>query len=139
MPLVTDADGQDAEFLWLASSRVASQTVWAEFKGRLLLLRRGRWPSRGPPSTPRARRGGRLEGPAGESDPIAMAGQFYGSGSVFFLGSGETWRLRGIDDATYERFVTQLARHVSQGRLLPRFSAGAAARGRATAMPWARA
>jgi hypothetical protein len=47
-----------------------------------------------------------------------MAGQFYGSGSVFFLGSGETWRLRGIDDATYERFVTQLVRHVSQGRLL---------------------
>jgi uncharacterized membrane protein YfcA len=49
---------------------------------------------------------------------IAMAGQFYGSGSVFYLGSGETWRLRGIDDAVFERLTTQIVRHVSQGRLL---------------------
>jgi hypothetical protein len=34
------------------------------------------------------------------------------------MGSGETWRLRSLDDALHERFVTQLVRHVSQGRLL---------------------
>jgi len=49
---------------------------------------------------------------------IYMAGQFYGSGNVLFLGSGETWRLRRIDDAVFERLTTQLVRHVSQGRLL---------------------
>ena len=28
------------------------------------------------------------------------------------------WRLRSLDDSLYERFATQLVRHVSQGRLL---------------------
>jgi hypothetical protein len=116
MPLGLTTDGQDAEFLWLASSRVASQTVWAEFKGFYSCF--GASVAKpGATVYGRARAAG-VEGPASESLPIAMAGQFYGSGSVFFLGSGETWRLRGIDDATYERFVTQLVRHVSQGRLL---------------------
>lgn len=116
MPLGLTTDGQDAEFLWLASSRVASQTVWAEFKGVYSCF--GASVAK-PGATVYARaRAAGVEGPASESLPIAMAGQFYGSGSVFFLGSGETWRLRGIDDATYERFVTQLVRHVSQGRLL---------------------
>ncbi|MFY8220732.1 MAG: hypothetical protein ACOVJ6_02350 [Pirellulales bacterium] len=116
MPLGLTTDGQDAEFLWLASSRVASQTVWAEFKGVYSCF--GASVAK-PGATVYARaRAAGVEGPARDSHPIAMAGQFYGSGSVFFLGSGETWRLRGIDDATYERFVTQLVRHVSQGRLL---------------------
>ncbi len=116
MPLALTSDGQDAEFLWLAASRVASETVWAEFKGVYSCF--GAAVAK-PGATVYARaRATGIEGPVGESSPIAMAGQFYGSGSVFFLGSGETWRLRGIDDATYERFVTQLARHVSQGRLL---------------------
>ncbi|MEI6240846.1 MAG: hypothetical protein WCR51_10680 [Planctomycetia bacterium] len=116
MSLALTPDGQDAEFLWLASSRVASQTVWAEFKGVYSCF--GASVAK-PGATVYARaRASGAEGPAGDSSPIAMAGQFYGSGSVFFLGSGEMWRLRGIDDATYERFATQLARHVSQGRLL---------------------
>ncbi|MFM8379804.1 MAG: hypothetical protein ACKOB1_10830, partial [Planctomycetia bacterium] len=33
MPLVFTPDGQDAEFLWLASSRAASESLWSEFKG----------------------------------------------------------------------------------------------------------
>ena len=116
MPLGLTTDGQDAEFLWLASSRVTSQTVWAEFKGVYSCF--GAAVAK-PGATVYARaRASGLEGPASDAHPIAMAGQLYGSGSVFFLGSGETWRLRGIDDATYERFVTQLVRHVSQGRLL---------------------
>jgi hypothetical protein len=116
MPLGLTTDGQDAEFLWLASSRVASQTVWAEFKGVYSCF--GAAVAK-PGATVYARaRASGVEGLGGDSNPIAMAGQLYGSGSVFFLGSGEAWRLRGIDDATYERFVTQLVRHVSQGRLL---------------------
>ena len=115
MPLVFTPDGRDAEFLWLASSRVASEALWSEFKGFY-----GCSPATAakPGATVFARARAAAEGPPGDSSPIALAGQFYGSGTVFFLGSGETWRLRGIDDAAYERFTTQLVRHVSQGRLL---------------------
>ena len=47
-----------------------------------------------------------------------MAGQFYGTGRVFYLGSGEMWRLRAMSDSYFEQFYTKLVRHVSQGRLL---------------------
>ena len=50
--------------------------------------------------------------------PVYLAGQFYGSGRVFYLGSGEMWRLRAVDPAYFEQFYTKLIRHVSQGRLL---------------------
>jgi hypothetical protein len=115
MPLVFSRDGLDAEFLWLASSRIASQTVWSEFKGVFSCF-----DSAGPkPGATVYARAARLGGAAApESKPIYFAGQFYGSGNVFFMGSGEMWRLRSLDDSLYERFATQLVRHVSQGRLL---------------------
>jgi hypothetical protein len=53
-----------------------------------------------------------------------MAGQFYGSGRVFYLGSGEMWRLRAVDEAYFEQFYTKLIRHVTQGRLLRGSSRG---------------
>lgn len=116
MPLAFTPDGQDAEFLWLASSRAASESLWSEFKGFYACC--GATAAK-PGATVYARaRASAADGMGVESNPIALAGQFYGSGSVFFLGSGETWRLRGIDDAAYERFATQIVRHVSQGRLL---------------------
>jgi len=123
MPLAFSADGQDAEFLWLGASRIASQTIWSEFEGVYSCFNAS---VAKPGATVYARavgRGGaagqsREAGPLSETDAIAMAGQFYGSGSVFYLGSGETWRLRGIDDAVFERLTTQIVRHVSQGRLL---------------------
>ncbi|NBT12771.1 MAG: VWA domain-containing protein [Planctomycetia bacterium] len=118
MPLAFTTDGQDAEFLWLAASRVASQTVWSEFKGVFACFPAA---AGKPGATVYARArtaGGEGSVGAGEANPAYMVGQFYGSGSVFYLGSGEMWRLRGIDDAAYERYATQLLRHVSQGRLL---------------------
>jgi len=115
MPLVFSRDGLDAEFLWLAASRVASQTVWSEFKGVYSCFAASA-PKPGATVYARAVRP-TAAGPA-DSHPIAMAGQFYGSGNVFYLGSGEMWRLRSLDDALHERFTTQLVRHVSQGRLL---------------------
>ena len=116
MPLVFTPDGRDAEFLWLASSRAASEALWSEFKG---FYSCSPATAAKPGATVYARaRAVAADGPTGDSSPIALAGQFYGSGSVLFLGSGETWRLRGIDDAAYERFTTQVVRHVSQGRLL---------------------
>jgi hypothetical protein len=119
MPLVFSRDGQEAEFLWLGASRISSQTVWSEFAGVYSCFDTG-------VAKPGATVYARVEPPGAvrlgtaRSDDglIYMAGQFYGSGNVFFLGSGETWRLRGIDDAVFERLTTQLVRHVSQGRLL---------------------
>ena len=57
-------------------------------------------------------------GGQGGQQPVYLAGQFYGSGSVFYLGSGEMWRLRAVDDTYFDQFYTKLIRHVSQGRLL---------------------
>jgi hypothetical protein len=122
MPLVFTRDGQEAEFLWLGASRVSSQTVWSEFAGVYSCFDTS-------VAKPGATVFARVEPPgvtrlaapgigADAAGIIYMAGQFYGSGNVFFLGSGETWRLRGIDDAVFERLTTQLVRHVSQGRLL---------------------
>ncbi|MEM9366607.1 MAG: vWA domain-containing protein [Planctomycetota bacterium] len=54
----------------------------------------------------------------GGSLPIFMASQFYGAGRVFFLASGEMWRLRSSGDAYFNRFYTKLLRWVSEGRLL---------------------
>lgn len=115
MPLAFSRDGQDAEFLWLAGSRIASQTVWSEFPGVYSCFD-------ATVAKPGATVFARPERSAGaglvDTAPIYMAGQFYGSGSIFYLGSGELWRLREIEDAVYERIATQLVRHVSQGRLL---------------------
>jgi hypothetical protein len=119
MPLQFTRDGTEAEFLWLAGSRIASQTVWSEFKGIFscfdaTVAKPGAtvYARVAPPGSPAV-------GPSAEArGPISMAGQFYGSGSVFYLGSGETWRLRSLEDALFERLTTQLVRHVSQGRLL---------------------
>jgi hypothetical protein len=115
MPLIFSRDGLDAEFLWLASSRIASQTIWSEFKGVFSCFDSA-GPKPGATVYARTARPGVAAPP--DSNPIFFAGQFYGSGNVFFLGSGEMWRLRSIDDSLHERLVTQLVRHVSQGRLL---------------------
>ncbi len=53
-----------------------------------------------------------------------MAGQFYGSGRTFYLGSGELWRLRRQDTGYFDQFCTRLIRHVSQGRLLRQSARG---------------
>lgn len=115
LPLVFSRDGQEAEFLWLGSSRIASQTVWSDFKGVFSCFDTT---TAKPGATVYARASRPGSVGAINAEPIYFAGQFYGSGNVFFLGSGETWRLRALDDSLFERLSTQLVRHVSQGRLL---------------------
>ena len=111
-PLVFTREGRDAEFLWLAASRVANQTVWAEFPGVFACHETGG-------AKPGATVYAHLDRPgAADPRPVYIAGQFYGSGSVLYVGSGELWRLRAVDEAAYERLAAQLVRHVSQGRLL---------------------
>ena len=107
MTLDFTADGLDAECLWLGDSRLASQTLWGEFPGVYSCYDAdGAKP--GGTVYARARRSGSLLG-GGDQNPIFLAGQFYGSGTVFSLGSGELWRLRAVDIAAFERLTTQLA------------------------------
>jgi hypothetical protein len=111
-PLTFTRDGAEAEFLWLAGSRAASEAVWREFPGVYACF-----PADGVKAGAtvyaRAAAGGR-----GGRESVFLAGQFYGSGIVLLVGSGELWRLRAIEDAAYERLAAQLLRHVSQGRLM---------------------
>jgi len=119
-PLEFTREGVEADFLWLADTATASRQAWAEFSGVYSFC-----PVRGPKpgaavyagfSDPRAAQGDR--------PPVYFAGQFYGAGSVFYMGSGEMWRLRAVDDAYFGQFYTKLIRHVSQGRLLRGSSRG---------------
>jgi hypothetical protein len=113
-PIEFTREGLEAEFLWIADSGVRSQQIWAEFPGVY-----SSYSVRGPKSgaTVYARFSDPAAAGAG-GEPVYMAEQFYGSGRVFYLGSGEMWRLRALEDAYFEQFYTKLVRHVSQGRLL---------------------
>jgi hypothetical protein len=109
--LVLTRDGSEAEFLRLAGTAAASAAVWEEFPGVYSC-----YPAVG--VKPGATVYARLAPRPGEEGPAYLAGQFYGSGSVLAVGSGEFWRLRSLGDEAYERLVAQLVRHVAQGRLM---------------------
>lgn len=119
-PLEFTREGREAEFLWLADTEAENERAWAAFPGVYACQ-----PVRGPKagatvyayySDPRA-------APTGQR-PVYFAGQFYGSGRVFYMGSSELWRLRRHDEGYFERLYTRLIRHVSQGRLLRQSSRG---------------
>ncbi len=113
-PLEFTRAGVEAEFLWLADSGPASQAAWAAFPGVY-----GYYGVHGakPGATVYARYSDPEVAGGGEL-PVYLAGHFYGAGQVFYLGSGEMWRLRAIEESYFEQFYTKLIRHVSQGRLL---------------------
>lgn len=113
-PLEFTREGLEAEFLWLGDSASASQLAWATFPGVY-----GYYSVRG--AKPGATVYARYSDPraaAGGEQPVYWAGQFYGSGRTFYLGSGEMWRLRAVNPDYFDEFYTKLLRHVSQGRLL---------------------
>jgi hypothetical protein len=111
-PLVFTRDGAEAVVLGLAGSRAASEAVWREFPGVYACFPADAVKA-GATVYARAAAGG-----GGSRESVFLAGQFYGSGIVVSVGSGELWRLRAIADAAYERLAAQLVRHVSQGRLM---------------------
>lgn len=119
-PLDFTREGQDSDFLWLADTATANREAWASFPGVYsCCLVRG--PKPGATvyawfSDPRSVQSG--------NQPVYFAGQFYGSGNVFYMGSGEMWRLRSKDETYFDQFYTKLIRHVSQGRLLRGSSRG---------------
>jgi hypothetical protein len=99
-------------FLWLADTEPASRRYWDEFEGFFDCFK-----------TESAKEGANvyavLPDAAGLGDlPVLMADQMYGSGRVFYLGSGEMWRIRAVKEEYFETFYTKLIRHVSQGTLL---------------------
>ncbi|MCA9246615.1 MAG: VWA domain-containing protein [Planctomycetales bacterium] len=119
-PIEFSQAGLEAEFLWIEDTNEESQSAWARFPGVY-----GYYSVKG--EKPGATVYGRFSDPsAGISAerPVYLAGHFYGSGRVFYMGSGEMWRLRAQDEAHFEKFYTKLIRHVSQGRLLRGSSRG---------------
>ena len=135
-PLDFTSEGREEEFLRPADDAEASRAAWADFPGVYSYF-----PVAGakPGGTVYARfsdpavsaRVGSAERPTldaagvgGKDEPAYFAGQFFGSGRVFYMGSSEMWRLRRVDEAFFEQFYTKLIRHVSQGRLLRGSSRG---------------
>jgi hypothetical protein len=119
-PLDFTREGLEAEFLWLADGEAANQQAWASFPGVFSYF-----PVRGPkPSAWVLARFSDPRAAASGQQPVYMAEQFYGSGRVFYQGSGEMWRLRQTDPAYFDRHYTRLIRHVAQGRALRESSRG---------------
>jgi hypothetical protein len=113
-PIEFTREGKDAEFLWLGSSREESESTWADFEGVF-----GFYQVKGPkPGAVVYGRYGDPEASISAEKPIYFAEHFWGSGRVFYMGSGEMWRLRSMGDEYFEQFYTKLLRHISQGRLL---------------------
>jgi hypothetical protein len=113
-------EGLEAQYLWLADNETDNQQAWASFPGVYSYF-----PVRGPKSaaTVLARFSDPRTG-QGSDSPVYFAEQFYGSGRVFYMGSGEMWRLRRSDPTYFDRLYTRLIRHVAQGRLLRQSSRG---------------
>lgn len=113
-PIEFTREGLEAGFLHLTDDAASSASIWKEFPGVFRCF-----PTDGAKagttvyarfSDPRAVTANDL--------PILLASQFYGAGRVLYLGSAEFWRLRGIDEDTYDRLWIKLLREVGQGRLL---------------------
>jgi hypothetical protein len=119
-PIAFTRAGWESPYLWLSNSNESSQEIWSRYPGVY-----GCYAVKGP--KPGARVLGSYSDPdAGISTepPVYLAEHFYGAGRVFYMGSGEMWRLRQLDPGYFEMFTTQLLRHVSQGRLLRGSSRG---------------
>ncbi len=104
--------GLEAPFLRIEETAALSEVAWSEFEGVY-----GYFP------VSRHKAGAtvyaRYETPdAGQKLPVYFAGQFYGSGRVYYMGSGEMWRIRAVNPAYFETYYTKLLRQVCEGRLL---------------------
>lgn len=121
-PLDFQRAGREAKFLWLGKNADESAAAWDRFPGVY-----GYYSVKGekPGATVYARFSDPQSAGLGGDRPVYMASQFYGAGQVFYLGSGEMWRLRSVDPAYFEVLYTKLIRNVSQGRILRGSSRGA--------------
>jgi len=113
-PLEFTPEGNSAEFLWLDETFLSSERIWATFPGVYGFF-----------AAKAAKPGAQIyahfsdpQSSAGRNFPVYLAGHFYGAGRVFYMASGEMWRLRSLDESYFDQFYTKLIRYVSQGRLL---------------------
>lgn len=120
-PLAMERAGREAKFLWIGKNAADSEAAWDRFPGVF-----GCFSVKGekPGATVYARFSNPETGNANQR-PVFFASQFYGAGQVFYMGSGEMWRLRHEDPTYFEVLYTKLIRHVSQGRILRGSSRGA--------------
>jgi len=109
--------GQDAEYLWLDDTAAKNREAWDRFPGVY-----GYYEANS--AKPAASVLGHYIDPDSTQQQIYLAEQFYGAGRVFYMGSGEMWRLRSVELGYFEQYWTKLIRHVSQGRLLRGSSRG---------------
>ncbi len=110
-PIDLTQDGKAAEFLKLYDDPT-KDSIWSKFPGVYRT------------QATRGRRGG-VTVYAEFTDPLArgadgppplIAGQRYGQGNSFYLGSPEFWRLRSISEEAYDRFWIKLTRKLAEGR-----------------------
>ncbi|MCE9552446.1 MAG: hypothetical protein K8T91_03590 [Planctomycetes bacterium] len=100
-PIDLTREGIEADFLRLADNPVDSQRVWtSQFDGVYATL-----PVRG------AKTGAAVfarhvdpQAEAAGVDPVFLVEQFFGAGRVFYVGSGELWRLRQVDEGHFGRW-----------------------------------
>ena len=110
-PVDLTQDGKAAEFLKLEDD-ATKESIWTKFAGFYRT------------QATRGRRGG-VTVYAEFTDPLArgadgppplIAGQRYGQGNSFYLGSPEFWRLRSESEEAYDRFWIKLTRKLAEGR-----------------------
>lgn len=105
--------GLEAGFLQLTDDPISSAVVWKEFPGIYRC-----YPTAG--SKAGATVYANFTDPRSETSygaPIWLASQFYGSGRTLYIGAGEIWRLRAIDEDYFDRFWTKAIRELSTTRL----------------------
>jgi hypothetical protein len=112
IPLALTDEGTKASFLQVGNDAATSLQAWNRFTGIF-----GPYPSQGP--KPGAIVYATAATSGGVSEPLTyFAGHFYGGGRVFYMASGEMWRLRAQDETYFDQFYTRLLRHLGEGRLL---------------------
>ena len=113
-PIQFTKEGQSVGFLQLTDDPVTSAARWKEFAGVYRC-----YPTNGHKagakvyayfSDPRA----------AAEPPILMAGQPMNKGFVFYLGSGEMWRLRSVSEDDYDRFWIKTIREAGTRSMKPR-------------------
>jgi len=112
-PIDFTREGLEAGFLQLTDNAATSAAAWKEFPGIYRCF-----PTDGPKAG--ATVYARFTDPrsATRDQPILLASQFFGAGRVLYLGSGELWRLRSLEEDYYDRLWIKILREVGQGRLL---------------------
>lgn len=113
-PIQFTREGEEAEFLRLDDAKTESDSLWNEFEGFFSYFPVDRVKDAAVVYA-------RFSDPKSESRgqfPPLIAEQFYGSGRTMYIGSGELWRLRGVEPALYDRLMIQLVRRCTQGCMM---------------------